>query len=140
VAARGSDGWAMLMLADRAGTSYSAGEVRAYRGGSGDAARKRQMFFAAIAGLGQVSPASASSLAGDLGVDIGLDNSWTRAIDRAAAANDAGTVVLLGAVGMQTANWSGVSPAALYRIVAAMHRVGLDAEARMIAIEALTRL
>ena len=57
-----------------------------------------------------------------------------------AAANDAGTVVLLGAVGMQTTSWSGVSPAALYRIVAAMHRVGLDAEARMIAIEALTRL
>lgn len=140
VVARGSDGWAMLMLADRSGVPYGAGVARAYRGGSGDAARKRQMFFAGLAGLGLLSPASTSSLAGDLAVDIGLDNGWTRAIDGAAAANDAGTVVLLGAVGMQTTSWSGVSPAALYRIVAAMHRVGLDAEARMIAIEALTRL
>ncbi len=141
-AARGSEGWAMLALADdRSGARFSRSDVRAYRGGtSGDAATKRQMFFAALAGLGQIDPGTMATLAGDLQVDLGLDNSWTRAIDRAAARDEAATVIVLAAIGTQTANWHGISPEALYRIVAAMHRVGLDGEARMIAVEALTRL
>ena len=49
------------------------------------------------------------------------------------------TVILLAAVGMQTKNWGGVPPAALYRIVAALRAVGLGGEARMIAVEALSR-
>lgn len=138
---RGSDGWAMLTLADASGGSLSAGEVRSYRGGSaGATAEKRQMYVAAVAGLGRVSAADAASLAANAGLNLTLDNAWTRAIDRAAAANDPGAVILLAAVGMQTPGWQGVGPDALYRIIAAMHRVGLDAEARMIAIEALTRL
>ena len=132
----------MLALADdRSGARFSRSDVRAYRGGtSGDAATKRQMFFAALAGLGQIDPGTMATLAGDLQVDLGLDNSWTRAIDRAAARDEAATVIVLAAIGTQTANWHGISPEALYRIVAAMHRVGLDGEARMIAVEALTRL
>lgn len=139
---RGSEGWAMLALADGAsGARFSRNDVRSYRGGtSGDTETKRQMFFAALAGLGQIDPATVGTLAGDLDVSLTLDNSWTRAIDRAAGQGEAATVVLLAAVGTQTANWHGISPAALYRIIAAMHRVGLDGEARMIAVEALTRL
>ena len=48
-------------------------------------------------------------------------------------------VVLLSAVGMQTSAWRGVPPQALYRIVEALRSVGLDAEARMIAAEAIAR-
>lgn len=139
---RGSEGWAMLALADDDNaTRFSRNDVRAYGGGTtGDTEAKRQMFFAALAGLGQIDPATIGTLSGDLDVSLTLDNSWTRAIDRAAAQGEAATVVLLAAVGTQTANWHGISPAALYRIIAAMHRVGLDGEARMIAVEALTRL
>lgn len=138
---RGSEGWAMLALADPGfGARYSRGDVRSYGGGAGDATRKRQLFFAALAGLDRIDAATAQTLAGDLGVDIALDNPWTRAIDRAAQAGEAGTVVLLAGVGMQTANWHGVPPAYFYRIIAALHRVGLDGEARMMAVEALTRL
>ncbi len=142
VAARGSDGWALLTLADRFGAlRLSAGELRGYDGGTaGDRRLKRQMFFAGLAGLGRLDPATLSTLATELEVDVTLDNGWTRALDRAAARGETATVVLLSAVGMQTANWHGVSAAALYRIIAAMHRVGLDGEARMIAVEALTRL
>jgi len=43
------------------------------------------------------------------------------------------------AVGMQTGYWSEMSPAHLFHIVAALHRVGLDPEARMIAAEAVMR-
>lgn len=141
VVTRGSDGWAMLALANTGfGARYSRGDVRGYGGGQGDSTLKRQLFFAALAGLDRVDAATAQSLAGDLGVDIALDNPWTRAIDQAAEAGEPGTVLLLAGVGMQTGNWHGVPPAYFYRIIAAMHRVGLDAEARMMAIEALTRL
>jgi hypothetical protein len=137
----GSDGWAMLTLADRFDALLSRGDVRSYQGGSrGDTERKRQMFFAALAGLGRIDPATMTGLANELGVDLNRDNSWTRAIDRAAARGEAASVVLIAAVGAQTPNWHGISADALYRIIAAFHRVGLDAEARMIAVEALTRL
>lgn len=141
VAARGSDGWAMLTLVDRFGAGrVSAGDVRAYGGGGvGDTRLKQQIFFASLAGLGRLDPATLATLAAEQEVDVTLDNGWTRALDRAAARGEPATVVLLSAVGMQTANWHGVSAAALYRIIAAMHRVGLDGEARMIAVEALTR-
>ena len=70
---------------------------------------------------------------------IGANDSWTRAIDQAAADGEAGTVTLLAAVGMQTAAWRGVPPAALYRIVASLRAAGLEGEARMIAAEAIAR-
>jgi hypothetical protein len=45
----------------------------------------------------------------------------------------------LSALGLQGGNWKSVSPAHLYHAVSALRRVGLGAEARMIAAEALTR-
>ena len=53
---------------------------------------------------------------------------------------DVGDVVLHAAVGMQTPVWDGFSPTALYHITRALTRVGLDSYARMIAVEAITRL
>jgi hypothetical protein len=41
---------------------------------------------------------------------------------------------------MQTADWNRLPPFHLYHIVAALHRVGLDPEARMIAAEAMMRV
>nr|HMN55538.1 hypothetical protein [Sphingopyxis sp.] len=65
---------------------------------------------------------------------------WSRAIDAAAGRGEKASVALLAAVGMQTADWNRLPPVHLYHIVAALHRVGLDPEARMIAAEAMTRL
>jgi hypothetical protein len=48
-------------------------------------------------------------------------------------------VALLAAVGMQVTDWNRMPPAYLYHIVSALHRVGLDPEARMIAAEAIAR-
>ncbi|MBX9796446.1 MAG: hypothetical protein K2Y03_06115 [Sphingomonas sp.] len=139
---RGSEGWAMLALADESmDRRYSRADVRSYRGGTAGAlAHKRQMFFAALAGLGRIDEGTVQTLAGDLSVDLGRVDAWTRAIDRAAMANQPGTVLLLAALGMQTPNWHGVAPEYFYHIIAAMHRTGLDGEARMMAAEALTRL
>lgn len=140
--ARGSDAWAMLTLADPNGRgNIGRGDVDGYRSRASDpTGRKAQMLLAGLAGLGRLSDADITALSGSFGTDLAATNSWTQAIDRAAVANQPGTVVLLAAVGMQTRDWRGVSPLALYHVIGAMHRVGLDPAARMIAVEALTRL
>lgn len=129
---RGSLGWALIALADPDGTErYGSGDVGALFGG-GERAR---MFAAGLAGLGRLDPAAASGY----GVDVGETNSWTRAIERAAAERRPGEVLVLAGVGMQTPVWGGVSPTALYHTVNALRVVGLGGVARMVAAEAVTR-
>jgi hypothetical protein len=136
----GSDAWAMLALADPDRTGRASGGIVGDYAPEGTAAqRKRQLFFAGVAGLGMIDSAAIERGAESWDVRIGAENAWTRAIDRAARRGEAGTVVLLAAVGMQTGGWAGVPAAALYRIVAALRSVGLDGEARMIAAEAIAR-
>lgn len=135
----GSDGWAMIALADpdhQSGVGYDM--ITSYAG-SGDAKFKQQLFFAGMAGLGRLSRADTERGAEALDVRIGQRNAWTEAMDEAVADGRTGMVVLLCAVGMQTGNWRGVPPQALYRMVEALRSVGLDAEARMIAAEAIAR-
>ena len=136
----GGDAWAMIALADPdAGGRMSYRALSSYTG-RGDAALKQRLFFAGLAGLGRLSAEDIERAAAALDVRIGAQNSWTRAIDRAAAEGRQGTVVLLAAIGMQTPAWRGVPPAMLYRIVGALRAVGLEGEARMIAAEALARV
>jgi len=130
--ARGSLGWALILVSDPdSNARYGSGEVGAF---SGDAAKQR-MFAAALAGLARLDPAVAQSY----GADVQGDNAWTRAIDRAAAQGRPGEVLVLSAVGLQTPDWRGVSPAALFHIVNALRTVGLGSTARMVAAEAVTR-
>ena len=132
----GSDGWAMIALADPDATApVPYAEVAGYAGGD---ARQR-LLFAGLAGLGRLSADDVEQGAEALDVRIGIVNSWTRALDSAAAAGEQGTVVVLAAVGMQAASWRGVPPEMLYRILGALRAVGLGGEARMIAAEAITR-
>ena len=132
------DAWAMLTLADPDTRVLPYNALAGYAG-SGDAGRKQRLLFAGLAGLGRLSADDVERAAQALDVRIGAANSWTRALDRAAAAGQAGTVLLLCATGMQTGDWRGVPPAALFRIVGALRAVGLEGEARMIAAEALAR-
>jgi len=137
---RGGDAWAMLVLADpNPGARLSYGDLASYSGGPGDSALKQRMLFAGLAGLGRLSAGDIERAAQALGVPIGTENAWTRALDRAARAGQPGTVALLAATGLQTARWHGVPPEALYRIVAALRVVGLEGEARMLAAEAIAR-
>ena len=135
----GGDAWAMIALSDpdRRGR-LAIGDVQGYSG-TGDTDRKRRLFFAGLAGLGRLSPEEIEQGAQGLDVRIGLANGWTRAIDRAVADRQPGTVALLAAIGMQTPVWRGVPPEALYRIVLSLRAVGLSGEARMIAAEAIAR-
>ncbi|NNM76737.1 hypothetical protein HJG53_07480 [Sphingomonas sp. ID1715] len=136
----GDDAWALLAVgAPRRGVTISAGRAGAYVGEQDEDSRKGAFLVAALAGLGRLSMEDAQSLATENKLPLGLSNSWTRAIDRAATNGQPATVVLLAAAGLQTRSWQAVHPAYLMHIVAALRRVGREPEARMIAAEAITR-
>ncbi|MFD1612245.1 hypothetical protein ACFSCW_10570 [Sphingomonas tabacisoli] len=136
----GDDGWALLAVgAPRRVVTISTRRAGAYVGEQKDDSRKGAFLVAGLAGLGRISPQDAQSLATDNHLPLGLQNSWTRAIDHAAKMNQPATVALLAAAGMQTMSWKAVHPAYLMHIVAALRRVGREPEARMIAAEAITR-
>ena len=136
--ARGSQGWALLALADPAQAArVSYGDFDSFA--DAQDRRKAQMLLAGLAGLGRLDADDARRGAAALDVQIGGANSWTRAIDAAGQRGDAAAVALLAAVGMQASSWSRVSPEALFHVVAAMRAAGMEHYARMIAVEAITR-
>jgi hypothetical protein len=137
VAGRGSEGWALLVLADPAGPQIASGDVTGFA--DAGSRRKAQMLLAGLAGLGRMGASEAQSAAAALDVQIGGANAWTQAIDAAGQRGDAATVALLAGVGMQSLSWDYVAPEALFHIVAAMRAAGMTNYARMIAVEAVTR-
>lgn len=102
-------------------------------------ADKGRMLIAALAGLSRLPASEAASLAQDNGFTLAANSRWARVIGEAAQRGEKATVALLAAVGMQGNDWRRLPPAHLYHVVAALHRVGLDPEARMIAAEAISR-
>ncbi|AGH50500.1 hypothetical protein G432_13905 [Sphingomonas sp. MM-1] len=137
----GDDAWALLAVGAPAPVvDASAGRVEDYVGRRGDeGAHRARLLVAALAGLGRVSAADAARLGQKAGVNLAHQDAWTRAIDTAAARGQAGTVALLVAAGMQTRDWAGVPPQYFSHMLAALRRVGLEGEARMMAAEAMTR-
>ncbi|HMO67853.1 MAG TPA: hypothetical protein PKE25_04180, partial [Novosphingobium sp.] len=67
------------------------------------------------------------------------DSRWSQLIEQAAEARNPALVALLAGLGMQGFGWERMTPRHLYHIVAALNAVGLSAEARMIAAEAVAR-
>jgi hypothetical protein len=129
--------WALIALASPRPGEISAGRISTFEDNdsSADSIRTR-LLVAGLAGLGRLPLDTAQ----DLGLRTGVENRWTRLLERAVERGQQGTVVLLSATGMQTGSWAGVPPENLYRIVSALRRVGLEYQARMIAAEAVARL
>jgi hypothetical protein len=73
------------------------------------------------------------------GFQLDRQSRWAQAIDRAAGYDNRALVALLAGLGMQGDSWERMTPRNLYHVVAALNRVGLSAEARMIAAEAVAR-
>ncbi|MBB4631400.1 hypothetical protein [Sphingosinicella soli] len=133
------EAWPYLALADSTGriANGDVGEARDWHGAlSGKSAdRKGAMFAAAMQAL---QPGGGwSGLAEDLGVGS-LDNRYTRRIASAAVEKRRGEVAILAGIGLQS-SWAGVSPAQLSVVVGALNRAGFAREARMMAVEAVTR-
>ncbi len=139
---RADRAWAMLALGSpRPSVEIGTGRIETFQGSDeSEDAHATKLLVAGLAGLGRIDAATANALAQDLGIPLGAQNNWTRALAQAAVGGQKGTVVLLASVGMQTRDWRGVPAAHLFHIVRALNRVGMEYEARMIAAEAIARL
>lgn len=136
----GTLGWAVLSVALPGRAQVSASDVSGFfDNDQSTEARKSAFLVAGLAGLGRLSSADRDSLAEDLGIGFGGQTRWSRAIGAAAAAGNDGLVTLLVGMGMQGNDWSAMTPRQLYHVVAALRAVGRQAEARMIAAEAVSR-
>lgn len=137
----GSRAWGVLAVGSpRALNGVNAGTIGQFAGDDDSADGLRTKFLlAGLAGLGRLDSNAAASAASDLGVDLGRQTRWSRAIMAAAERREPGMVALLAATGMQ-GDWDDVPPYHLYYIVRALRDVGLGSEARMIAAEALVRV
>jgi hypothetical protein len=140
--AEGHRAWSMLAVASpQPRVEISAGRIEAFRDADDSAGDFRsKLLVAALAGLGRIDGDTAAGLAQDMEFNLGRENRWTRMLERAVQRRQPGTVALLAGIGMQTADWRGVPPEHLYRILSALRRVGLGYEARLIAAEAMARL
>lgn len=138
----GSQGWGLLVLANPARATQVGNEgLNAFADDDDSASSLRSQFLlAGLMGLERVDTAAARGFAEKLSVDLNRQTRWTRAIDAAAASDNPALVALLAAFGMQGERWDRMTPLHLYHIVSALHRVGLDGEARMIAAEAVSRV
>lgn len=137
----GSLTWAQLALAvPNRGNPIDAGALDSfYSNDDSDNDRKSRFLLAGLAGLGRVDQAVASDFAAKLEIDLNRQTRWTRLISQAADVNNPALVCFLAGVGMQGDGWDKMTSVHLYHIVSALNRVGLSAEARMIAAEAVAR-
>ena len=136
----GSLGWAMLALANPQGGAVDGDAVSTFYSDDDSAdSRKSAFLLAGLAGLGRLESGQVASLAEDMGVDLTRESDWSRRIARAGQLRNPALVALLAGVGMQGDGWQRMTPRHLYHIVSALNAAGLEAEARMIAAEAVAR-
>ncbi len=137
----GSEAWALLVLAQpERDTQVSGGAVQNFIGEDASASQRKSRFLVAgLAGLDRLDMGTASGLADRLGVTLERESPWSRQIDRAAELGNPTLVALLAGLGMQGSGWDKMTARHLFHIVRALNTVGLEAEARMIAAEAVVR-
>ncbi len=141
VADVGSEAWGQLVLAAPSRSSpVEAGAIQNfYSNDSSDDYRKTRFLLAGLAGLGRVAPATLSEIGDKLSLDLKRQTRWTRLMSSSADVGNQAMVALIAGLGMQGDDWKRMTPLYLYHIIDALHRVGLDSEARMIAAEAVAR-
>lgn len=136
----GSQAWALLALADPNGAQVDGGDFDSFASDdASDEARKSGFLLAGLAGLGRLDAETVADKASDLELDFARQSAWSERIGQAARAGNPTLVALLAGVGMQGTGWDRMTPRALFHIVSALNAVGLSAEARMIAAEAVAR-
>ena len=137
----GSEAWGLLALAQPNRQSpVSRGAVDEFidQDSSADQ-RKSRFLIAGLAGLGRLDLDTAVDLSSDLGVNLGRASPWSRKIDRAGELRNPTLVALLAGLGLQGDGWDKMTARHLFHIVRALDLAGLNAEARMIAAEAVAR-
>ncbi|MBK6800930.1 MAG: hypothetical protein IPG83_05425 [Novosphingobium sp.] len=137
----GSLAWGQLALAaPQRSTPVDGGALDGFHGNDESADyRKSRFLLAGLMGLGRVDQNAARDFAAKLDLDFNRQSRWSSLIEQAADANNQALVALLAGLGMQGNGWDRMTAMHLYHIVSALNRVGLTAEARMIAAEAVAR-
>jgi hypothetical protein len=140
VVEEGSLGWALIAVSSAGAGTVSQSGIDSFIGSdASEDYRKSGFLVAGLAGLGRISSGDLATFAGRLDIDANRQTRWTRAIERAADVDNAAMVAFLVGLGMQGSDWSQMTPLHLFHITSALRRVGLEAEARMIAAEAVAR-
>jgi len=137
----GSEAWAMLALASK-DTQIVVDEGTLDSFFDDDESielRKSAFLLAGLAGLERISPDTKSRFENRLDIDLDRESHYISLLETAAERRNPGLVALLATLGMQGASWSKMTPRYLFAIVSALNAVGLEAEARMIAAEAVAR-
>jgi hypothetical protein len=141
VVPEGSEAWALLVFAapERSSAVYTGAVDSFIDDDDSPNHRKSRFLLAGLAGLDRIGDGAVSSFSSRLDIDLAATTRWTRTIDKAAAVDNKALVALLAGLGMQGSGWDRMTARHLYHIVSALNRVGLTAEARMIAAEAVAR-
>ena len=136
----GSLAWALIALSSEADRQSTSDEIDGFIDDDNSASQRKSRFLlAGLAGLNRIASDDLADFTGRVETDLGRQTKWTRTIDKAADVGNPALVALLAGLGMQGENWAQMTPLHLYHIVSALNRVGLKAEARMIAAEAVAR-
>lgn len=140
VVADGSLGWALLTLAAPGRvTAADYGSLDDFFGNDDSTdGHKSRLLLAGLSGLGRIESDARTDFASDLKINIARQTAWSKAITAAAERGEQGTVALMAMAALQAPSWSSVPANHLYYIVRSLRQVGLEAEARMIAAEAVT--
>ena len=137
----GSMGWALVTLASARSNGMASGDAIDSFIDDDDSSdeRRSRLLLAGLAGLGRISSGDLGTYSQRVSLNLGRETRWTRTIERAADVDNRALVALLAGLGMQGEGWQRMTPLHLYHTVSALRRVGLEAEARMIAAEAIAR-
>jgi len=137
----GTLGWALLALAQpQQQGSVPSSAVETFIGDDNSAGQRKSRFLlAGLAGLGRLDQGDANNLSTRLGVNLAKPSRWSQAIDLAGQYRNPALVALLAGLGMQGSGWDKMTARHLFHIVRALDQAGLNAEARMIAAEAVAR-
>jgi hypothetical protein len=136
---KGSLGWAMLAAGSPEWqNTVDYGELDSFFDTVPSVANhKAALALAGLAGLGRVTAETQKDFEEKLGIQLAHNGNWSKAIVAAAQRGETGTVALLALAGMQGTDWTKVPAHQLFYITRSLKAVGLDAEARMIAAEAI---
>ena len=136
----GSLGWAIIAASAPGLKTVDEGDVESFVGNDESAGQqKSKLLVAGLAGLGRVSPEFLAAQSEDLGTPLVRKSAFGRLITEAAQRGEPGTVALLAMLAMQGTDWAKVKPDEFFQTIRALKAVGLEAEARMILAEAVTR-
>ncbi len=137
--ASGSSAWAQLVTgAPELGKPIAYGGLDDfYDNDQSENAHRSALLVASLAGLDRLEDGAEKDFADKLEIDLHKNSEWASAIDAAAARGESGTVMLLSMAALQGTSWKKIPSEHVFHIVSGLFNVGMEAEARMIAAEAV---